>query len=241
VIGPHGSPEFPQTHWSVVLAAGNGTADLSHAALESLCRAYWTPLYSYVRREGNAPEVAQDLVQGFLARLLEREDLRRVAPDQGRFRSYLLAGLRHHLVTELRREQAQKRGGGAPLVSLDTDEAEHLIHTDLAEPLTPETVFDRRWAQTILGRALDRLQAEHVARGKGVFYETLRPTLTGDDEADYAALGARLDLTPGAIAVAIHRMRHRMRELVRLEVSQTVGSAADLEEEMRHLLTVWST
>ena len=223
-----------------MLAAGNGVSEFSRAALESLCRTYWTPLYSYVRREGHSPEVAQDLVQGFLARLLEREDLGRVAPQQGRFRSYLLAGLRHHLVSELRREQAQKRGGGAPPVSLNADEAEQLIHTDLADPLTPETAFDRRWAQTILGRALDHLQAEHAARGKDVLYETLRPTLAGDDDADYAVLGERLNLTAGAVAVAVHRMRQRLRELVRLEVAQTVGSAADLQEEMRHLLAVWA-
>jgi len=240
VIGTHGSPEFPATQWSLVLTAGRGGTERSRAALEALCRAYWTPLYSYARREGHPPEVAQDLVQGFLARFLERDDLSRVGPEQGRFRSYLLAGLRNYLVAELRRERALKRGGGAVCISLQAEEAEAWVQGVISDTASPESAFDRRWAETILERALATLRDEHVARGKEHHFEALKACLAGGDGLDYAALGASVGLSQGAVAVAVHRMRHRLRELVRQEVAQTVGSESDLQEELRHLLTLWS-
>lgn len=240
VIGTHGSPEFPATQWSLVLTAGRGGTERSRAALEALCRAYWTPLYSYARREGHPPEVAQDLVQGFLARFLERDDLGRVGPEQGRFRSYLLAGLRNYLVAELRRERAQKRGGGAVCISLQAEEAEAWVQGVMADTASPESAFDRRWAETILERALATLREEHVARGKERQYEALKSCIAGGDGEDYAVLGPSVGMSAGAVAVAVHRMRHRLRELVRQEVAQTVGTEADLQEELRHLLTLWS-
>jgi RNA polymerase sigma factor (sigma-70 family) len=222
-----------------VLNAGSRSAD-SREALEQLARSYWTPLYAYLRRDGHDPHAAEDLLQGFFARLLAREDLASVAAAQGRFRSYLLAGLRNHLVSETRREQAQKRGGQAEVLSLDTEAAEQALAGDLANLVTPETEFDRRWARTVLERALDRLRSEHVDRGKAALYEALKPGLIGELDGDYARLGQALGLTAGAVAVAAHRLRHRLRELVRLEVLQTVGTAAELDEEMRHLLQVWA-
>ncbi len=240
MIGTDGSPQFPATQWSVILAAGRGASANSRAALEVLCRSYWTPLYGFARREGYSPEAAQDLVQGFLARLLEREDLSRIGPNQGRFRSYLLAGLRNYLVAEIRREQAQKRGGGAACIPLEAEEAEPLIRGVLANTPSPEAAFDRRWAETILERALARLQDEHGSRGKQGQFDALKTCLAGFDGLDYEALGKSLNMSAGAVAVTVHRMRQRLRELVRHEVAQTVGSEADLQEELRHLLTLWS-
>jgi RNA polymerase sigma-70 factor (ECF subfamily) len=190
------------------------------------------------RRAGRDPHEAKDLVQGYLARLLEREDLARVGPDKGRFRSYLLAGLQHHLVSEERRKHAQKRGGDAPMIPLDGDEAEALCGAAVAGAATPDVAFDRRWAETVLDRALVALEQEHLRRGKQALYETLKPTLAGDEAADYAQIGRALGMTPGAVAVAVHRLRVRLRELVRTEVAQTVGSVTDLEEEMRSLQAI---
>jgi RNA polymerase sigma-70 factor (ECF subfamily) len=234
-----GPGEFPATQWSLVLRAG-ARADTSQVALESLARTYWNPLYAYLRRDGHDVHAAEDLLQGFFARLLAREDLATVAPAQGRFRSYLLAGLRNFLVSEARREQAQKRGGRHEVVALETERFESELAGSVTPPASPEVEFDRRWARTILERALDRLRAEHAGRGKGDLYDTLKPGLLGESEADYARLGQAAGLTPGAVAVAGHRQRHRLREIVRLEVAQTVGSAAELDEEMRHLLRVWT-
>ena len=230
---------FPETHWSLVLGA-RGSGVQSRAALEELCATYWPPLYSYARRDGNSPEAAADAVQGYLARLLARGDLENVEPDRGRFRSYLLAGIRHYLVSEARKDQADKRGGDAQVFSLDADEAERLVAIELTESVTPEVAFDRRWAQTVIDRALGRLSAEHTNRGRGEHFEVLKPTLSGDDSKGYSELGRRLGLSEGAVGVAIHRLRTRLRELVRSEVAHTVGTESDLEEEMRHLLGVWS-
>jgi RNA polymerase sigma-70 factor (ECF subfamily) len=237
-MGTERHAEFPATKWSVIQRAGGASSLASRAALEDLCRTYWPPLYAFLRRAGHDPHEAQDLVQGYLARLLERDDLATVSPQKGRFRTYLLAGLRNYLVSEARREGAQKRGGGSTIVSLDLEEASCQLL--LASSDTPDLAFDRRWAEMILDRSLDALRQEHLARGKAQLYETLKPSLAGDVAEDYAALGRRLGMTPGAVAVAVHRLRLRLRELVRAEVAQTVGSAADLDEEMRSLLAILS-
>jgi RNA polymerase sigma-70 factor (ECF subfamily) len=230
--------EFPATHWSLVLSAGADRED-SRQSLETLIRTYWPPLLAFLRMDGHDPDTARDLLQGYLTRLLERHDLTQLAPERGRFRSYLLAGLRNYLVSESRKENAAKRGAGT-LLPLDSDEALRQLAAMPAPGTTPEVAYDRQWARTVLERALDRLRHEHEAQRKSAFFETLQPTLTGEDDENYGALAGRLGLSAGAVAVAVHRLRRRLRELVRAEVSQTVGSAADLEEEMRHLLAVWS-
>jgi RNA polymerase sigma factor (sigma-70 family) len=232
--------EFPATRWSVIIRAVAVPSPLSRAALEDLCRLYWPPLYAFLRRSGQTPHEAQDLVQGYLARLLEREDLATVNSDKGRFRSYLLAGLRNYLVSEARQAGTLKRGGRAEIISLDIENAEALCRTALTDGATPDLAFDRRWAETILDQALEKLRAENVARGKEKLYETLKPCLATDAADDYASLGRELAMTPGAIAVAIHRLRLRFRELVRAAVADTVGSEADLEEEMRNFLAILS-
>jgi RNA polymerase sigma-70 factor (ECF subfamily) len=230
--------DFPATHWSLVLSAGAGREG-SQQALDALLQAYWSPLLAFLRMDGHDPDTARDLLQGYLTRLLERQDLAQVAPERGRFRSYLLAGLRNYLVSEDRKEKAAKRGAGA-VVSLESEEVLSYVSALPAKGTTPEVAFDRQWARTVLERALDRLRHEHEALHKGRLFEALRPTLSGEDVEDYTVLAGQLGLSTGAVAVAVHRLRRRLRELVRAEVSQTVGSASDLNAEMRHLLAVWS-
>ncbi len=232
--------EFPATRWSVIIRATATPSPLSHDALEDLCRLYWPPLYAFLRRSGHPQHEAQDLVQGYLARLLQREDLATVSADKGRFRSYLLAGLRNYLVSEARQAGALKRGGRAEIISLDIENAEALYSASLADEVTPDLAFDRRWAEMILDQALEKLRQENITRGKEKLYETLKPCLAADASDDYAALGREAGMTPGAIAVAIHRLRLRFRELVRNAVADTVGSEADLEDEMRNFLAILS-
>ena len=231
--------EFPATKWTIILKAAAGHSRASRVALEDLCRAYWPPLYAFLRRAGHEPDEAKDLVQGYIVRLLEREDLATVSPDKGRFRTYLLRGLRNHLVSEVRRETAQKRGGRNACFPLDTRNDEAVLAAGLAETLSPDVAFDRRWAETILDRSLEALRQEYNNRGKGRVYEALKSALANEAE-DYSSLGRELSMTAGAVAVTVHRLRLRLRELVRAEVAQTVGSEADLEEEMSNLLAILS-
>lgn len=232
-----GPAAFPVTRWSLVLDV-RGDPACAREALETLLRLYWPPLYAYLLADGQTPDNARDLVQGFLARLLERGDLARVEPARGRFRSYLLAGLRNYLVSEARREQAAKRGAGA-VVSFEEEDAAARLATMPDRGDGPEAAFDRQWARLVLQRALERLRREQEAQDKLAQYEALAPALGGEAADSHAVLAQRLGMSAGAVAVALHRLRRRLRELVRHEVIQTVGSAADLEEEMRHLLRVW--
>lgn len=232
-----GRNEFPVTRWSLVLDL-RGDPARSREALETLLRLYWPPLYAYLRADGQSPEDARDLLQGFLARLLERGDLARLEPGRGRFRSYLLAGLRNHLVSEVRRETAAKRGAGG-VVSLEAEEATAWLAAQPAPGTSPEAAYDQQWARLVLQRALVRLRRELVVQGRQTQFELLAPALAGGAEGGHAALAEKLGLSPSAVAVLVHRLRRRLRELVRHEVLQTVGSAADLEDELRHLLRVW--
>ena len=232
--------EFPVTCWSMILQAASVPSLASREALEGLCRAYWPPLYAYLRRAGHDPHEAKDLVQGYLARLVERQDLKTVGPAKGCFRSYLLAGLRNFLISEVRRENAQKRGGGAVVISIDADEAESGCGPVLDREMTPDQVFDRRWAETILDRAIEVLRQEYFSRGKRELFDKLKPSLIGDTAEDCAALGLELGMTPGTVAVAMHRLRLRLREVVRLDVAQTVESVPMIDEEMRNLLAILS-
>ena len=232
--------EFPATKWSVIQRAAGTRSPSSREALEDLCRAYWPPLSAFLRRSGHQPDEAKDLVQGYIARLLERGDLAHVSPERGRFRSYLLCGLRNHLVSQARRVAARKRGGEVGTFSLDGCEAEANFQAVSGEALTPDVTFDRQWAETVLDRALEALRKEYVARQKEQLYEALKSALAAESVVDYSLLGRPLGMSSGAVAVAVHRLRLRLRELVRSEVAQTVGSESDLEEEMRNLLAVWS-
>ncbi len=229
---------FPTTHWTRVLDAGRGETDLSRQALEDLCRIYWTPLYAFLRRQGQSPDDAKDLTQGFLARVIAREDLGQVGPEKGKFRTFLLTSLRNFTIKQALRDKAQKRGGAAVPLTIDGDEGERLCGPDLSAE-SPELAFDRRWCRTVLGQALRRLQEEQRARGKQAMFEVLSRFLDGADPGDYEVAAAQLGTTSGALAVTIHRLRSRLQELIRCEVAQTVGSADRLDEEMRYLMEVW--
>ncbi len=229
---------FATTRWSLVLAAGTTDgADLG-AALETLCQAYWRPLYSYIRRTGRAPEDAEDLTQEFFARLLQRGDLARVQRDKGRFRNFLLVSVRHFLADEADKSRAQKRGGGVRPLSLDAPkDAEDAVEEPAAAG-TPEQCFDRRWAETLLARARTRLREECAAAGRLAIYEALGPEGAAEADEDYAAVGARMGLSVAGVKSAAFRLRGRYRELIRAEVAETVSSEAELNEELQHLLRV---
>jgi len=234
-VANHG--QFVTTHWSVVLAAGGLDDTHGQAALARLCRVYWYPLYAYVRRQGHTPEDAQDLTQEFFARLLAKNYLSTVDRAKGRFRSFLLAALRHFLANQWDRAQAAKRGGGQRFISLDETNAETRYGLEPADTMTAERIFERRWALTLLELVLSRLRDENAQAGKLELYEQLKDCLTGaSDAVSYAELGARLNLTEGAVKVAVHRQRRRYRELLREEIAQTVSCAAEVDDEFRCLL-----
>ena len=229
---------FATTSWSVVLAAGHASRSDAQAALARLCETYWYPLYTYVRRRGHPPEEAQDLTQEFFARLLEKHYLLAADRERGRFRSFLLASLNHFLANEWRRQTAQKRGGGRVAISLDLPSGERRYSQEPSHDLTPEQAYERRWALTLLERALSRLREEYAAGGKASLCERLTAFLAGDKGAPYQQIANDLGMTEGAVKTAAHRLRQRCRELLRAEVAQTVAAAEDVDEELRHLLSV---
>ena len=234
---PDSHAAFATTHWSVVLAAGETTSLESQQALEQLCRTYWFPLYAYLRRRGQTSHDAQDLVQDVLAQLIERRAFQNLTPDKGRFRSFLIVCLNHVAADAAEGERAQKRGGGAALLSLDAEQADQLYLLEARKELGAEELFDRRWAMAVLDQALERLRAEQVAAGKEKLFARLRPFLADTAEAgDYEPVAAQLRLTPNAVAVTVNRLRSRYRELVRQVVAATVGNLSDVDAEMRHLL-----
>jgi RNA polymerase sigma factor (sigma-70 family) len=227
---------FATTHWSVVLTAGQGEEKARDVALEKLCQTYWYPLYAYARRCGHAPADAEDLTQGLFERLLSRDALAEVAPERGRFRSFLLACFNHHTADERDRAQRMKRGGRREYISLDSLDAEERYRHEPVDKLDPEKLFERRWALTALEQVLDRLKAELTAAGKEKLFEHLQSFVTSaGGAARQAEIAERLGMSENAVAVAVHRLRGRYRELLREEVAQTVAGPAAVDEEMRHL------
>lgn len=228
---------FVTTKWTMVGAAGDGSDTQAREALSALCQTYWPPLYSYLRRHGHDREEAQDLVQGFFARLLERGDVRSADPARGRFRSFLLTALKRYVINQHERATSARRGGPRLPLSLDFDEAER---SDAREPRsddTPERVFDRRWAAISLDRAQQRLRDECQQAGRGAQADVLLPYLTdAGDLPPYSEAAGRLGLTEGAVKVAVHRLRRRFGAILRLEISETVLAPEDVEDEVRELI-----
>ena len=233
-----GQERFLTTHWSVVsLAAGEIDSPESAAALERLCRTYWYPLYAYVRRRGYDPHTAQDLTQEFFAHLLSTQALATVDPARGRFRSFLLASLRNLLANEWKHGRRQKRGGGTTVFSLDAAEAEERYQLEPADDSTPESTYERKWAEALLERVLARLREECDASGRSQRFETLKVFLLDDKgTVPLAEAAQRLGLTVVAVKGVVHRLRQRYREIFRDEVAGTVGRREDIDEEIRHLL-----
>jgi len=228
---------FATTRWSVVLAAGSRPSSATaHEALTILCEAYWYPLYVFLRRRGRTREDAEDLTQAFFARLLEKQALRHADPSRGRFRSFLLTSLMHFAANEYQRAAAQKRGGGAPMMSFEFEGAEGRFQLEPVTNETPESCFDRAWALELLARVLARLEAEMTASGRAPQFARLKTYLTGDEPTtSYRDAARDLAASEGAIKVAVHRLRRRFRDLVRDEVAETVASPDEIENEIRHL------
>jgi RNA polymerase sigma factor (sigma-70 family) len=232
---------FATTHWSVVLAAGQGATLEADDALERLCRAYWWPLYAFVRRRGHEAHDAEDLTQEFFARLVAKDFLHAVDRSKGKFRSFLLAALEHFLANEWRRAHTQKRGGKFTFISIDPVSAEEQYLQVPAPNLTPERLFEQQWARTLLGLSVARLRGEFVTAGKAEVFDALKIFLTGEKPASqYAELAAKLQTSEAALKMAVSRMRHRYGELLRAEIARTVSSPDEVEEELRALLATLS-
>jgi len=224
-----------------VLAAGRGGTPQADRALGELCRAYWFPLYAYVRRQGHPKEDAEDLTQGFFARFLERNYLEGLSSEKGRFRAFLLAAVKHFLANEHDRAGRQKRGGGVAALSLDWQDADTRYQIDPADQLSPDKLYDRAWAMTLLEQVITRLRAECAADGKARVFEQLKPFLmAGKSDIPYAQAAASLGLNEGAVRVAVHRLRKRYRELLRQEIAQTLSDPAQIEEELRALFRAFT-
>jgi RNA polymerase sigma-70 factor (ECF subfamily) len=234
------SPQwFATTHWSLVLAAGHESASGAQEALEKLCGSYWFPLYAFVRRQGHNPHDAQDLTQEFFAWLLGSKHLSVADPERGKFRSFLLCRLKHFLSDERKKASAQKRGGGQALISLDAQSAEERYGLEPLTELTPEVIFDRRWALTVMEQTVARLRAEYVAADRTELFEELRHFQAGEETSrSYAEVAARLGLSESAVKSAIYRLRQRHRDLLRQEIAQTVATPAEVEGEIRYLIAV---
>lgn len=233
-----GRAAFVTTHWTAVVSARDQD---SPQALEEICQSYWYPLYVYVRRKGYEVADAQDLIQGFLAQFLEKHYLGSVDERKGRFRSFLLASLEHFLAKEWTRAHRLKRGGGHVLLSWDAQDPEARRRLEPEDQLTAERLYERHWALTVLAEALRRLGAEYAAAGKAGLFEVLQPLLSEpDEEISYPQLAADLDMSQGAVRVAVHRLRQRYGEAVRAEIGRMVQHPGEIEDELRHLFTVLS-
>mgnify|MGYP006282044187 FL=1 len=231
---------FTTTRWTMVVTAGQEDSPDARQALEFLCYRYWSPLYVYLRRRGYEKAQAEDFVQGFFAHLLERDGLRNVKPGKYRFRSYLLASLKHFLVDEWRRSQAERRGGGRRIMPLEFERAETWYSLEPADRLSADRLFDRSWAMTVIERAMDALEQEYVETGKGELFRLLNDHITAEPEAGFYRHSAdRLEMSEGALRVAAHRLRRRLRELIRSEIAETVATAEQLDEEIRDLFTAF--
>src|SRR5512132_3498200 len=231
-----GGAMFTTTHWSVVLEA-QGESPGAHEALENLCRTYWRPIYSFARREGVRPEDAKDITQGFFALILERKDFSSVRREKGRLRSFLLASLKHFMANERRYAAAIKRGGGRTLIPLDGIGADDSGEFDRSDMLSPDLLYDRKWAFTVLDRVFARLREESQGSANTPLLERLNTLLSDEpDRPSQAEIGREFGMTENAVKQAFHRLRQRYRQLLREEVAHTVATPADIEDELRHLI-----
>ena len=234
--------QFATTQWSQVLAVKGGSTPQARAALESLCQAYWYPLYVYVRRRGYDPDEATDLTQAFFEHVLETDLLQIADPERGRFRSFLLTSLKNFLSHERERAAALKRGGDAVTLSLDASEAETRFNLEPQDELTPDVLYERRWALTLMERAMGALERESQGGEHPERFPELKKYLTGSEpHIPYSEVAEALDMSEGAVRVAIHRLRKRYGELLRQEIADTLSRQDDVDDELRHLLTVVSS
>jgi RNA polymerase sigma-70 factor (ECF subfamily) len=234
---PNPRDVFVTTRWTMVLSAGRKSSPHSERALAELCQTYWYPLYAFVRRQGKTKEDAEDLVQTFFARFLEKNYLEGLAAERGKFRAFLLAALKHFLANEWDRAQAQKRGGGAEHLSLNWQDADERFHLDPPDPTNPERLFDREWALAMLDRVITRLADECARDGKAELFTQAKGFLTvGSAAIPYGEAAQQLGVDEGALRVTVHRLRKRYRELLRDEIAQTLAEPGQVDEELRSLL-----
>ena len=231
--------KFTTTQWSRVQQAKEGSDTEARQALEELCQTYWQPLYAFIRRQGHDPDSAQDLTQAYFTELLAKDFLQVVDPSAGRFRSFLLASLKHFLSHERDRARALKRGGGTRSISLDVETAEKRLGNEAADHLTPEHVFELQWAWTVLERSLERLRQSALSSGGADQFERLQPYLTDEGtQAPYREVASQLEMTESAVRTAVHRLRKSIGGMLRAEIAETVANPADVDDEIRHLLAV---
>jgi RNA polymerase sigma-70 factor (ECF subfamily) len=237
---PRGRARFATTRWSLILSAGQSSGDRAQEAedaLAGLCETYWHPVYAVIRRQGYGADDALDLTQEFFARVIEKNYFKAADPSRGRFRGFLATSVRHFLSNERDRAHAAKRGGYRQPVSLDVQTAEGWYQLEGRDDLTPEKLFDRSWTLVVMDRALSALEAQYRTAGKGRIYDALKGFLTGDSEGTaYAAVGRDLDMSEGAVKVAVHRMRRQFRDRLIEQIAETVSSADEIDAELRHLL-----
>jgi RNA polymerase sigma factor (sigma-70 family) len=237
---PQGA-QFTTTHWSVVMTAGQRDLPQAAEALEKLCRAYWYPLYAYVRRHGHSPEDAEDLTQQFFARLLDKNYLAKADRDRGKFRTFLLDSMKNFLVNEWKRAARLKRGGGHSLVSYDLEIAEGRYAAEPIAKTAPESIYEKQWAIALIEQVFVALSREYGAVEKGPLLNELKGFIWGEESAaSYSEIGRRLNMEEGTVKVSVHRLRQRFRELLRAEVANTVSRPEEVDGELRHLIAVLS-
>ncbi|MBN2319305.1 MAG: sigma-70 family RNA polymerase sigma factor [Acidobacteria bacterium] len=233
---PRGASRFNETHWTTVIAAGQKDSKAGDA-LQKLCQVYWYPLYAFVRRQGHSRQDAEDLTQAFFAQLLARDDLATVDREKGRFRSFLLASMKHFLMNEWDKARAQKRGGGKQILSIDFEDSESKYSVEPTHNITPDKLYDRRWAMTVLDRVTARLREEMCAEGRREQFEQMKIFLAGGKgEIRYAKVAENLGISEISVKTAVHRLRKRYRRLLHAEIANTVETKQDVEQELRYLL-----
>jgi DNA-directed RNA polymerase specialized sigma24 family protein len=236
--GEYSGAAFTTTHWSVVLEA-QGESPAAQEALEKLCRTYWRPIFAFLRRQGLPPEEAEDITQGFFAQLLERRKFNALRKEKGRLRSFLLGALKYFVADEQRRAMAVKRGKGQRLIPLEELHADEGIDMEPSDPMTAEMIYERRWALTVLERVLSRLKDEYVAAGNAALFDALKELLPDEPGSpSQAEIAARLRMSENAARQAFYRFRQRYQALLREEIANTVATPGDIEDELRHLITV---
>jgi len=235
--GTVGGGAFPITRWSLIAGAGADESAIAHAALTQLCEHYWHPIYAFLRRSGYPRQDAEDLTQSFFASLLGREVFARINREGGKLRTYLLASLKNHMANERRAAGRQKRGGGAQVIPIDSEESERRIEREWVDEMTPERAFDRAWVLTLLNKVLGALEREYSEAGKGPIFQALRSQLVDrGDSGGYAEIAGRLDMSDGAVRVAAHRLRTRYRETLVQEVAETVDGKEAVGAELEFLV-----
>lgn len=233
--------QFRTTNWQMVSGAADATSAAWAQSLEDLCQIYWLPVYAFIRKRGHSPEAAEDLTQEFFAHILHSDFLNKAEASRGRFRSFLMASIENFLRVEHRNATTQKRGGGWQRLQIDDEDVERSLQAELADTSTPEVIFERQWGRTLLGRVLQTLEQEFTKTGRSALFQALKPHLAGDPGAlPYQAIALSVGATLTGIKVTVHRARKRFQEILRAEVTPLVANAAEVEDEIRHLLRLLS-